>query len=395
MHDLHDPRRKKPISSCASESESPLDPDSNPNNNDDKNNGSSSIQNGNDKNNDINSDSNFDSNYEQYIMLPDLAKEQELKWFSNNNESIMPKCMHNTDAGFDLRYPGTETIKLEPHKCTCIDLKIALEIPATTMIQLASRSSLAKRGINIRGGIIDVGYVGNIITMLQNNSNKAYIIELNEKIAQAIFLPLVKIAQLVSVRNREELGITARRIQGFGSTSRIDVPVNMAEEKIIGQEEIILTGQAISIPPYSQYMLAIERKEKEQKQIFEAEASLCESEKIGLINLHIPAKSYSHIKISIYNNTDNIINIPEKTTIGYLTTEIEDQPPNPIPDFPQLCGYVNITSQTIYRQDECYLLQPEQLEQMNIRNLDPLQRMQLKMLLNNFKNIFASENKFG
>ncbi|KAG9286279.1 hypothetical protein G9A89_014265 [Geosiphon pyriformis] len=184
--------------------------------------------------------------------------------------------------------------------------------------------------------------------MLQNDSEKAYVIEPNKKIAQAIFLPLVKIAQLVSVRKREELGITARGIQRFRSTGRIDVPVNMAEEEIVGQGEIISTGQAISIPLYSQYMLAIERKEKEQEQIFEVEAILCESGEIGLINLHIPAKSYSSIKIPIYNNTGNVINIPEGTTIRYLTTEIEDQPPNPIPDFPQLCGYVDITSQTIY-----------------------------------------------
>ncbi|KAG9300382.1 hypothetical protein G9A89_010006 [Geosiphon pyriformis] len=55
-------------------------------------------------------------------------------------------------------------------------------------------SSLAKRGINIKGEIIDAGYIRNIIAMLQNDSKKAYIIELNKKIAQAIFLSLVKIA---------------------------------------------------------------------------------------------------------------------------------------------------------------------------------------------------------
>ncbi|KAG9295916.1 hypothetical protein G9A89_006655 [Geosiphon pyriformis] len=369
------PEEEEPISSCALELESPFNPNSNSDNDNDENNSSSFIQNGNDNDNNINSDSNSDSNYEQYIALPDLTKEQELKWFSNNNKGIMPECMHDTDAGFDLRYPEKNAIKLEPHSRTCIDLKIVLEIPATTMVQLASQSSLAKREINIREEIINAGYVGNIIAMLQNNSEKTYIIEPNKKIAQTIFLPLVKIAQLVSVRNREELGITARKIQGFGSMGRIDVPINMVEKEIVDQGEIISTSQAISIPPYSQYMLAIEKKKKEQEQIFEAEANLCESGEIRLINLHIPAKSYSCIKIPIYNNTGNVINIPEGTTIGYLTTEIEDQPPNPIPDFPQLCEYVDITSQTIFGQDKCYLFQPKQLEQMNMANLDPLQHM--------------------
>ncbi|KAG9288704.1 hypothetical protein G9A89_004323 [Geosiphon pyriformis] len=72
------PEKKEPISSCTSELESPLDSDSN-SNNDDNNNGLSSIQNGNNNNNDSNSDPNFDTNYEQYIALPDLSKEQELK----------------------------------------------------------------------------------------------------------------------------------------------------------------------------------------------------------------------------------------------------------------------------------------------------------------------------
>ncbi|KAG9298978.1 hypothetical protein G9A89_020291 [Geosiphon pyriformis] len=335
------PEEEEPISSCTSESESLIncDPDFDDNN---ENIGSSSIQNGKDNKNDSNSGSNSDLNYKQYIALPDLFKKQELKWYSDNGEGIMPEHMHDTDAGFDLRYSGKDAIKLEPHSCTCIDLKITLEIPATTM------SSLVKREINIRGGIIDAGYVRNIIAMLQNDSEKAYIIEPNKKIAQTIFLPLVRIAQLVSMEKREELGITAREIQGFGSMNRIDVLVNMAEEEIVGQGEIISTGQAISIPPYNQYMLAIERKEKDQAQIFETEASLCELGEVGLINLHIPAKDHSHIKIPIYNNTGNAIVIPARTIIEYLSTEIEDQPPNSIPDFPQLCEYVDIISQTIY-----------------------------------------------
>ncbi|KAG9291148.1 hypothetical protein G9A89_013020 [Geosiphon pyriformis] len=137
----------------------------------------------------------------------------------------MPEHMHNINAEFDLRYLEKNPIKLKPHLYTCIDLKIALEILATIMVQLAFRSSLAKKGINIRREIIDTKYVGNIIVMLENDSKKAYIIDLNEKIAQAIFLPLVKIAQLILMRNRKKLGITVRGIQGFESMDRIDVPI--------------------------------------------------------------------------------------------------------------------------------------------------------------------------
>ncbi|KAG9301861.1 hypothetical protein G9A89_004540 [Geosiphon pyriformis] len=58
---------------------------------------------------------------------------------------------------------------------------------------------LAKKKINIKEGIIDAGYIENIIMMLQNNLDRPYKIELQEKIVQAIFLPLVKIPQLTLV----------------------------------------------------------------------------------------------------------------------------------------------------------------------------------------------------
>ncbi|KAG9290257.1 hypothetical protein G9A89_022233 [Geosiphon pyriformis] len=236
-HAMRCAKKEKPISSCTSELESVFNPDLNSDNDNNKNNSFSSVQN----NNDVNSDSNSNSNSKQYIALPDLTKEQKLKWFSNNNKGIMPECIHDTDTEFDLKYSGKDPLKLEAHSHICIDLKIALEISATIIVQLAFRSSLAKKRINIREGIIDTEYVRNIIAMLQNDLEKAYIIDPNEKIAQAIFLPLVKIVQLVSVGNKEELGITAKGIQGFRSTDRIDIPVNMVEKKIVDKGEIIST----------------------------------------------------------------------------------------------------------------------------------------------------------
>ncbi|KAG9303932.1 hypothetical protein G9A89_005842 [Geosiphon pyriformis] len=156
----------------------------------------------------------------------------------------MSECAHNTNAEFNLRYSEKDTIKLEPYLCICIDLKIALEILATTIIQLAFRNSLVEKKINIKGEIIDTEYIGNIIAMLQNDSEKAYIIEPNKKIAQTIFLFLVKIAQLVLVENRKKLGIMARGIQDFRSMSKIVMLLNnfndiFASENKFGRTDII------------------------------------------------------------------------------------------------------------------------------------------------------------
>ncbi|KAG9290576.1 hypothetical protein G9A89_020946 [Geosiphon pyriformis] len=69
------PDEKEPINSCTSELELVYNSNSNFDNNNNENTSSSSAQCDNENIN----DSDSDSNYKQYIALPDLSKEQELK----------------------------------------------------------------------------------------------------------------------------------------------------------------------------------------------------------------------------------------------------------------------------------------------------------------------------
>ncbi|KAG9296343.1 hypothetical protein G9A89_014935 [Geosiphon pyriformis] len=142
----------------------------------------------------------------------------QLKYFDNHGQRIKPEKAHEIDAGYDLRYPGKDTLILQPKSLTKINLKIALEISPGAMVQIASRSSLASKGINIRGGVIDAGYTGDITIMLQNETDKPFKIKHAEKIAQAIYLPLINISGLQSVNNRKQLGKSERETQGFGLT---------------------------------------------------------------------------------------------------------------------------------------------------------------------------------
>ncbi|KAG9302470.1 hypothetical protein G9A89_006434 [Geosiphon pyriformis] len=142
----------------------------------------------------------------------------QLKYFDNYGQGIRPEKAHEINARYDLKYPGKDTLVLQPKSLTKINFKIALEIPPETMIQIASRSLLASKKINIRGGVIDAGYTGDITIMLQNETDKPFKIEHAEKIAQAIYLPLINISSLQSVNNREQLGKSKKGTQGFGST---------------------------------------------------------------------------------------------------------------------------------------------------------------------------------
>ncbi|KAG9302779.1 hypothetical protein G9A89_009556 [Geosiphon pyriformis] len=120
----------------------------------------------------------------------------QLKYFNNNRQGIKPEKTHKIDAEYDLRYPDKDTLVLKPKSLTKINLKIALEIPPGAMIQIASQSSLVSKEINVRGEIINAGYTGDIIVMLQNKTDKLFKIEHAEKIAQAIYLSLINILGL-------------------------------------------------------------------------------------------------------------------------------------------------------------------------------------------------------
>ncbi|CAG8744335.1 10529_t:CDS:2, partial [Racocetra fulgida] len=133
--------------------------------------------------------------------LYNVEEEIELKVFDNNGKGKIPERAHETDAGFDLRYPETEELVISPQETVMIDSYIAIEVP---------KGTFSRKGIEVKAGTVDAGYTGNIKVLIHNNSSQSYAIQPDEKIAQAIFLPLVKISKIHSVSTREELGDSER-----------------------------------------------------------------------------------------------------------------------------------------------------------------------------------------
>src|SRR4051794_2144878 len=101
-----------------------------------------------------------------------------------------------------------------------VDTKIAFEISLGTFVKIESRSSLAKKGINVVGGVCNAKYTDNIIVQLQNTTNDDIILQKHDKIAQAIFLPLVSIDGLQQVEKRNQLKASSRATQSFGSSNQ-------------------------------------------------------------------------------------------------------------------------------------------------------------------------------
>lgn len=117
-------------------------------------------------------------------------------------------------AGYDFIYTGEEII-VEPQTTKLINLNVKLALPKGTVLFLKTRSSFAKMGILITGGVIDSDYRGNISACLLNASKETFVVKSNMKICQGVLLNYNEINFIPVQTFSEE---TERGEKGFGST---------------------------------------------------------------------------------------------------------------------------------------------------------------------------------
>ncbi|KAG9289343.1 hypothetical protein G9A89_007904 [Geosiphon pyriformis] len=72
------------------------------------------------------------------IYLIENQPASQLKYFNNNGQEIKSKKVHKIDIGYNLRYPGKDTLTLKPKLLTKINLKIVLKIPPGAIVQITS-----------------------------------------------------------------------------------------------------------------------------------------------------------------------------------------------------------------------------------------------------------------
>ncbi len=136
--------------------------------------------------------------------LPCLAQSPE----------FLPQRANPTDAGADLR--SAETVEIYPGEQKLVDCGVAVKIPKSYAGFVFNRSSQGKRGITIPHsvGVIDSDYRGNIKVILRNLSEDPYKIEVGDRIAQLVIMPIL-LCNFVDTWND-----TARGTGGFGSTGK-------------------------------------------------------------------------------------------------------------------------------------------------------------------------------
>tara|TARA_B100001248_G_C27179074_1_gene361504 strand:+ start:138 stop:578 length:441 start_codon:yes stop_codon:yes gene_type:complete len=131
----------------------------------------------------------------------------------------LPKYETTGSSGMDLSANIEETVSIDPGKISLIPTGISVSIPKNFEIQIRPRSGLAaKNQISVLNtpGTIDSDYRGEIKVILINLSEKVFLVEKGDRIAQMILCPVVK-AKLTEV---DSLDDTSRGSDGFGSTGQ-------------------------------------------------------------------------------------------------------------------------------------------------------------------------------
>ena len=136
------------------------------------------------------------------------------------NQSVqLPSYKTNGASGMDLMAYIEKPINLEPGKSCLVPTGLSVAFPQEYEIQIRPRSGLAaKNNISVLNtpGTIDSDYRGEIKIILFNHSNENFIINNNDRIAQMVLTPIIK----MELEETNELPESIRGEGGFGSTGK-------------------------------------------------------------------------------------------------------------------------------------------------------------------------------
>jgi deoxyuridine 5'-triphosphate nucleotidohydrolase len=124
--------------------------------------------------------------------------------------STLPKKATEQAAGYDLS--ASEQVTIEACSTKAIDLNLTIAVPAGYMLQLHSRSGLARKGVFTVAGVVDPDYRGRVKCLIHNSNKEALTIKKGEQITCGLVL---KVQDAVFGETAE---LPDRGTGGFGST---------------------------------------------------------------------------------------------------------------------------------------------------------------------------------
>ena len=138
----------------------------------------------------------------------------------NTSNNALPAYETKNSAGMDLRaFLPDGPVTLEPMQRVLVPTGLYMEIPEGYEGQVRPRSGLAiKSGITVLNspGTVDADYRGQVCVILINLSDKPFVVNSGDRIAQMVFARCEQ-AETVEV---EMLPETERGAGGFGHTGK-------------------------------------------------------------------------------------------------------------------------------------------------------------------------------
>ena len=111
-------------------------------------------------------------------------------------EVLLPSYKTKGSSGMDLMAFLKESIRILPNTSCLIPTGISIAIPEDVEIQIRPRSGLAaKSNISVLNtpGTIDSDYRGELKIILFNHGKKDFIVNNNDRVAQMVLMPVLKI----------------------------------------------------------------------------------------------------------------------------------------------------------------------------------------------------------
>ena len=136
-----------------------------------------------------------------------------------NKKVITPKYKTDGSSGVDLSAFLEKKVVIKPNSSELIPTGLQVAIPEELEIQIRPRSGLAAKesiGVLNSPGTIDSDYRGELKIILFNHSNKDFIINNGDRIAQMVLVPILK----MEFEEVDSLPDTVRGQGGFGSTGK-------------------------------------------------------------------------------------------------------------------------------------------------------------------------------
>ena len=134
-------------------------------------------------------------------------------------EVNLPSYKTSGASGMDLMAFIKSSIIIKPKTSCLIPTGLSMAFSEDYEIQIRPRSGLAaKNNISVLNtpGTIDSDYRGEIKIIIYNHGDKDFVINNNDRIAQMILTPVIK----MELQEIDELPETIRGEGGFGSTGK-------------------------------------------------------------------------------------------------------------------------------------------------------------------------------